>query len=106
MSASKPPADDWGLYVNECGIFASGIAADRWTDFTLRVKDGRLAMLWTGPGGGEWHVMCGAKADAVDAHETFLGVGFHKGHMKVARLSACQAKVAEKRRHWDEVFAA
>jgi hypothetical protein len=98
-------ATDWGLYVNECAIFASGIAADRWADFTLRAKGGRLTMLWTGPGGGEWHVMCGTKADAAEALETFLGVGFHKSHVKAARLSACVAKAAEVRRRVDERMA-
>jgi hypothetical protein len=105
QASAGASATDWGLYVNECAIFASGIAADRWVDFTLRAKDGRLAMLWTGPGGGEWHVMCGTKADAAEALETFLGVGFHKSHVKIARLSACQAKVAEQRRRVDERMA-
>ena len=36
------PAKDWGVFVNEVGIFASGIAKDRWIDFTLRAKDSRL----------------------------------------------------------------
>jgi hypothetical protein len=93
-ASASATATDWGLFVNECGIFASRIAADRWVDFTLRAKDGRLTMLGMTPGGGEWHVMCGAKADATDALETFLGVGFHKSHVKPARLSACLAKVA------------
>ena len=50
---AKPGADDWGLWVNECGIFASGIGADRWAGFTLRANDGRLTTLSMGPGGGE-----------------------------------------------------
>jgi hypothetical protein len=105
VSAARQAADDWGLHVNECGILASGIAMDRWLDFTFRAKDGRLAMLWTGPGGGEWHVMCGTKAEAAEALETFLGVGFHRSHVKVARLSACVAKVAERRRRVDDRMA-
>jgi len=88
-------ANDWGLWVNECGIFASRIAADRWTDFLLRAKEGRLAMLWSGPGGGEWHVMCGSREEAREVREVFTEAGFRKNHVKVARLSACKAKVAE-----------
>jgi hypothetical protein len=87
---------DWGLHVNECAIFASRIAMDRWLDFTSRVAAGRLTMLWMGPGGGEWHVMCGTREAAAEALGIFLDVGFHKSHVKVARLSACQAKRARR----------
>lgn len=91
------PVNDWGVFVNEVGIFATGIAADRWLDFTFRAKEERLTMLALCPAGGEWHVMCGTRVDAVEARDLFLEVGFHKTHVKVARLSACRAK-AEARR--------
>jgi hypothetical protein len=96
MTATAAAPDDWGLYVNECAIFASGIAADRWTDFLFRAKEDRLTMLSMGPGGGEYHVMCGTREAAVEACEIFTDVGFHKSHVKVARLSACQAKARER----------
>jgi hypothetical protein len=92
LTAKATAPEDWGLYVNECAIFASTIAVDRWIDFTLRAKGGRLTMLSMGPGGGEWHVMCGTRDAAAEALGIFLEVGFHKSHVKVARLSACQAK--------------
>jgi hypothetical protein len=41
--------------------------------------------------------MCGTKDAAREAHETFLGVGFHRTHVKVARLSTCQAKTEKQR---------
>ena len=91
-------ARDWGLWVNEVGIFASGLGSGKWLDFTFRAKRERLTPLWLSPCGGEWHVMCGTRADAAEARDLFLEVGFHKNHVKVARLSACQAKVAGKRR--------
>ena len=97
-------AEDWGVWVNECGIFASRIGADRWVDFTMR-SPSRLTMLWLGPGGGEWHVMCGTKADATETRDLFLEVGFHRGHVKVARLSVCQAKVAASRARIDARIA-
>jgi hypothetical protein len=90
-------ATDWGLWVNESGIFASGIARDRWIDFTLRAQGNRLTALGLWAGGGEWHVMCGSREDAREAHALFLEVGFHKAHVRVARLAACQAKVAGRR---------
>lgn len=96
MTAKAAAPDDWGLYVNECAIFASRIGMDRWIDFTFRVKEERLTMLSMGPGGGEWHVMCGTREAAAEARETFTEVGFHPRHVKVARLSACQAKAKER----------
>lgn len=95
MSGTAAAADDWGLYVNECGIFATRIGADRWTCFLSRVAESRLTMLPASPGGGEWHVMCGTREAAAEARETFLEAGFHPGHVKAARLSACQAKTRE-----------
>lgn len=92
-------ADDWGVHVNECAILATRIGWDKWIDFQGRVKDGRLTMLWLGPGGGEWHLMCGTKADATEARDLFVEVGFHRAHLKVARLSACQKKVADSKAH-------
>jgi len=100
------PAADWGLYVNEVGIFATGIAEGRWLDFTFRAKEERLVMLGMCPAGGEWHVMCGTKADAAEAHALFLEVGFHKGHIRVARLSACQAKAAAAKERLDAMTGA
>jgi tRNA(Phe) wybutosine-synthesizing methylase Tyw3 len=90
MAGAAPAAEDWGLYVNECAIFATRIGVDRWADFLSRVQDGRLTMLSVSPGGGEWHVMCGTREAAQEAHETFMGAGFHKSHIKTARLSACK----------------
>jgi hypothetical protein len=105
MGTAKPPANDWGLHVNECGIFASGLGKGRWLDFLSRDRDNRATLLWAAPDGGEWHVMCGIKADAAEARDLFLEVGFHKSHVRVARLSACQAKVGEQKRRVDEMFA-
>ena len=90
-------ANDWGVFVNECGIFASTHGQDKWIYFLSRAKDDRLTMLDMGPGGGEWHVMCGTKQAAAEGREIFIEQGIHKTHVKVARLSACQAKAAERR---------
>jgi hypothetical protein len=90
-------ATDWGLWVNELGVSATGIAAGRWADFLLRAGRERLTMLAMTPCGGEYHVMCGTKADAEEARETFTDIGFHPKHVRVARLSACQAKARERR---------
>lgn len=87
-------ANDWGLWVDETGILASGIAEGSWNYFLGRAKGSRLTVLGFNPCGGEWHVMCGSRADAAEALETFLGAGFHKNHVKVRRLAACLAKAA------------
>jgi hypothetical protein len=89
-------ATDWGLWVNEVGIFASGHGKGKWLNFLGRASD-RLTMLWAGPCGGEWHVMCVTKDAAAEARETFLEVGFHRAHVRAARLSACQAKVEKQK---------
>jgi hypothetical protein len=86
------PASDWGVWVNECGIFASNIGVGKWLYFQGRDRHDRLTMLSMGPGGGEWHVMCGTKEAAAEGLEIFIEQGIHKSHVKVARLSACQAK--------------
>jgi hypothetical protein len=100
MTGKAAAAEDWGLYVNECAIFASRIGMARWIDFTLRAGDSRLTMLSMSPGGGEWHVMCGTKQAAAEARETFTEAGFHPGHVKVARLPDCLAKARDReRRH-------
>jgi hypothetical protein len=99
-------ADDWGVWVNECGIFASTIGADRWVEFTIRCNPARLECLWTGPGGGEWHLMCGTKEAATEARDLFAEVGFHKAHVRVARLSACRERVAARRAAIDARMAA
>lgn len=101
---TDPLPDDWGVFVNECGIFASGIAAGRWADFTMR-SPSRLSCLWMGPGGGEWHVMCGTRDAAAEARDLFVEVGFHRAHVKVARLSACQKKITESRARIDARIA-
>jgi hypothetical protein len=88
--------DDWGLLVNECRIFATGIGVDRWLDFQFRARDDRLVMLAMGPGGGEWHVMCGSREDAVEARDLFIEMGFHRGHVKVERPAVSQRKAASR----------
>lgn len=102
---SAGSADDWGLHVNEIGIFATRIAEGKWLDFLARARDERVTMLDLTPTGSEWHVMCGTRDAAREAHEIFLEAGFHKRHIRVARLSACQAKAAERRQRVAAVFA-
>ncbi|HMH90005.1 MAG TPA: hypothetical protein VK586_02855 [Streptosporangiaceae bacterium] len=99
------PATDWGVWVNECGIFASTIGEGKWMYFLARARESRLTMLWAGPGGGEWHVMCGTREAAAEGREIFIEQGILKGHVEVARLSACVAKVTERRLRIDERMA-
>jgi hypothetical protein len=99
-------AGDWGVWVNECGIFASTHGAGAWLYFQGRDRRDRLTMLWLGPGGGEWHVMCGTKEAATEGREIFIEQGIHKTHVEVARLSACAAKVERQRAEIDARIAA
>lgn len=106
MTTAKPPADDWGLWVDETGILACGRGEAKWLYFLGRAGDGRLTVLWGGPCGGEWHVMCGSRPAAAEALDIFMEAGFHKNHVKVRRLSACQAKAAGRNQEISARFAA
>lgn len=90
-------ADDWGVWVNECGIFASGHGEGKWLYFLGRARESRMTMLGMTPGGGEWHVMCGTKEAATEGRDIFMEQGIHRTHVKVMRLCVCLAKAARRR---------
>ncbi len=103
MSAAA--ATDWGVWVNECGILASGRGEAKWLYFLGRRLGRGLTPLWLSPNGGEWHVMCGSRPAAVEALDIFIEAGFHKNHVKVRRLAACLAKAAGRKQELDARFA-
>jgi hypothetical protein len=42
--------------------------------------------------------MCGTKEAAAEGRDIFIEQGIHRSHVKVMRLSACQAKVEQRGR--------
>ncbi len=95
MSAAAPT--DWGVFVNECGIFAHRGGADWWLTYHGRQADtGRIAQLALSIAGGHYHVACDSEEDAGWLRDHMVSMGVHKSHLKVQRLSAARA-TAEKR---------
>ena len=95
-------ADDWGVFVNECGIVSCGLGWDKWTAFLIARQGEGITCLADSIGGGEYHVMCGTKEAAAEARDIFVETGIHRNHVKVARLTAC----LETRERKNEVRAA
>jgi hypothetical protein len=89
-------ADDWGILVNECGIFACRQGVDVWLDLWLRVAPERVTTFAITPGGGEHHVSAPTKDDAEFARDYLISKGVPKTFIKVQRLSAAKVS-AEKR---------
>lgn len=92
----KPAATDWGVYVNEVRIFATGLGTDWWMAFTARFEaTPRMTCLSLTPSGGEWHVMCGPKDDAESLAEHMVSFGgVPQSAAKAMRLSARRPKGA------------
>jgi hypothetical protein len=89
-------AGDWGVLIDELGIFACTAGAGAWTEFWIRCHPRWLTLLAMSPSGGHWHVLGESKEDAAGIREMFLEKGIHPKHVKVARLSRCR-EAAERR---------
>lgn len=90
-------SDDWGVWVNECGIFAHGPGSDCWAMFWVRANPDRITCLETSIGGGIHHVACASKEDAEELRDSMTEMGIHPKFVKVQRLTAAK-KTAEARR--------
>ncbi len=92
MSAAV--ADDWGVLVNECKVFATAAGAEWWALFTChRAGPGRITRLKESIAGGLAHVACDSKEDAELFAEGLVSyAGIPKSAITVARLSKCQPK--------------
>lgn len=83
--------DDWGVFVNECGIFANNGGAEWWANFFIWARPSLITELILGPAGGHHHVAAPSKDDAEFMREHMISKGIHKTFVKVQRLSAAQA---------------
>jgi hypothetical protein len=89
--------DDWGVWVDEVKINATGKGGDWWALFDARFAGtGRITRLITSIAGGHHHVACDSREDAAALMETMSAQGIHPKCLRVARLSACRQ--AEQRR--------
>lgn len=94
---APPTPNDWGVWVNECGIFTHGPGADHWAMFWVRANPARITTLETSIGGGIHHVACDSKEDAEELCDAMIEMGMHSRFLKVQRLAAAK-KTAEARR--------
>lgn len=98
--------DDWGVFVDECGIFAIyGPAANWWAEFYVRARPGMITELILSPGGGHHHVAAPTKEDAEFMCEYMISKGIHRKHVKVQRLSAAKAIRAKRTAARESYFA-
>lgn len=95
MTAAE--ADDWGVTVNECGIFAHRGGSDWWLTYQGRQADtGRITTLTDSIAGGHHHVLCESEAHAEWLREHMISNGVHKAFLKVQRLAVAK-KAADRR---------
>lgn len=95
--------DDWGVFVDECGIFATANhAAEWWVAQSLHIRADLLTMLAMSPCGGHFHFLTETRENAEFVHEYILSKGIHKNHVKVQRLSAAKAKAAKRTAAFEE----
>lgn len=94
----EPEASDWGVWINECAIFANQRSANWWAIFYLRYdRTSRITGLEESIAGGHRHVACASKTDAEELREHMIAMGVPQVACKVQRLKDALA-VAEKRR--------
>lgn len=94
MTATE--ADDWGVLVNECGIFACRNGIDVWMQLLQRTPSERITTLAMTPGGGEHHVLAPTKDDAEFMREYMISKGANKPNVKVQRLSVAKSNATKR----------
>jgi hypothetical protein len=92
MTEKSP--EQWGVFVDECGIFSNGHGSDWWTTFWMRMSPvGRIVELDLSMAGGLYHVAYDDKSDAETGREFMVGRGIHPKCVKVATLAAARKSV-------------
>ena len=89
LPAPRPKARraawDYAVEVNECGIFASRIGIEFWTDLLRRPLGARLVWLFASPGGGVCQLPCADKEEAGFFCGQLIEHGIHETHARVKR---------------------
>lgn len=86
-------ADSYAVEVNECGIFASRIGMDFWTEQVLsRPIARRIEWLDYSPGGGVAQIPCADKEEAEFVRGYMTGHGIHAKHVKVKCIKAAVSR--------------
>jgi hypothetical protein len=95
-------ADDWGITVNECGIFACRNGMDVWMQLWERTPPERVTTFAMTPCGGEHHVLAPSKDDAEFMRDYMISKGVNKPNVKVQRLSVAKANAAKRTAAFNE----
>lgn len=89
--------EQWGVLVNETGIFATRGGADWWVPFWANHS---TSSNWTELGasamGGTWHIGFPSRGDADFAWEYMISQGIHASHLKVVTLADARKSVDHK----------
>jgi hypothetical protein len=88
---SKQTPASFAVEVNECGIFASRVGMDFWTDQILaRPVASRITWLAMSPSGGIAQIPCEDREEAEFVRGYMTGHGILPKHVKVKRVRAAQ----------------
>jgi|HubBroStandDraft_3_1064219.scaffolds.fasta_scaffold98306_4 hypothetical protein len=79
----------YAVQVNECGIFASRVGFDFWTEqILMRPISRRIKWLALGPSGGLAQIPCEDKEEAEFVRGYMTEHGIRPNHVKVKRIKA------------------
>jgi hypothetical protein len=88
-------AVSYAIEVNECGIFASRVGMDFWTDQILaRPIARRIKWLKLGPCGGLAQIPCEDREEAEFVRDYMTAHGVLPNHVKVRRVTERRTAVA------------
>lgn len=90
-AAAATPLNDWGVWVNECVVFATRHGAEWWALFSARFEPTpRMTCLMPSIAGCSWHVASDSREDAHMLAELMVENGVPRSAVKVKRLAQCK----------------
>lgn len=95
--------DQWGVFVNEVGIFANRGGSDWWVMFCTRYRHtDRITTLELLPvAGGQFFVAYDNKGDAEFGRDSMVEQGIRPGFLKVTTLAAARKAIRTRHAKWD-----
>lgn len=102
MSTKAP--EQWGVFVNEVGIFANRGGSDWWVLFCARFQHtDRITTLELLPvAGGQFFVAYDDKGDAELGRASMVEQGIHASYLKVTTLAAARKTVRTRHGKWED----
>ena len=91
-----PETDDWGVFVDEVEMFASGSPGTGWWDLYIAGQSPeRATCLAMTSQGGHWHIACESRKDAEMLLTTMTSQGINPELVEVATLKASRKEAAD-----------